>query len=207
MGITTLFWDLGGVVLTNGWGHSSRRVAADTFGLDAADFEERHHAVFPAWEAGESTLDLYLERTVFYRARSFSKSEFADFMYQQSQPLPGGLELLSSLSSTYRCVMLNNEPREINQYRLDRFQLRPHFAVFCCSCFVRLRKPDPRIYALALNLVQRSPEECLFLDDRSVNLEGAAALGIQTLQAKDPAQLRRDLQTRGIQSADVPLAV
>jgi len=206
MPITTLFWDLGGVVLTNGWGHDSRRRAVEKFGLDAADFEERHHAVFPAWEAGEGTIDRYLERTVFYQPRSFSRADFMAFMYEQSQALTGGLELLRALSTAYRCVMLSNDPREITEYRIQRFNLAPLFSVFCSSSFVGLRKPDPRIYSLALDLAQRAPEECLFLDDRCVNLEGAAALGIQTLQVRDPEQLPRELAARGIRGA-MPVTV
>ena len=66
--ITTLFWDIGGVILTNGWDHNSRMEAAQTFGLDWEEFRERHDLSFPAFDAGQITLNQYLDRTLFYRA-------------------------------------------------------------------------------------------------------------------------------------------
>ena len=74
--ITTLFWDVGGVLLTNGWDRAARRRAAEQFHLDWEEFEDRHDLVVTDFEKGRLTLDEYLQRTVFYRSRSFSQDDF-----------------------------------------------------------------------------------------------------------------------------------
>src|SRR5690348_18119581 len=111
--ITTLFWDNGGVILTNGWDRESRQKAVEKFHLDWADFEDRHELMLNAFEEGKATLDEYLRRTIFYRERPFSIDEFKQFMFDQSQPMPESLEFLGKLARTRRYAMasLNNESR------------------------------------------------------------------------------------------------
>src|SRR5271170_6826605 len=159
--VRMLFWDNGGVILTNGWDRGSRRKAVEQFHLDAEDFEDRHELMLNAFETGEATLNEYLERTVFYRPRSFTIEQFKTFMFSQSQPLPESLDFLKLLARTRtrRCNMaaLNNESREINEYRIAQFQLRDYFESFFSSCYLGVRKPDAEIYRLALEITQCKP--------------------------------------------------
>jgi putative hydrolase of the HAD superfamily len=187
--------DIGGVLLTNGWDHDARAEAAETFRLDAGDFEARHGRVFAAFETGRMSLDDYLGATVFHRERSFTPRQFSDFMYAQSEALPGALEVLRSVAATgrYRMATLNNEPLELNLYRIERFRLREVFTAFFSSCFVGARKPDERIYRAALRVLQLEPEECLFIDDRPANLEPAGRLGMAVLECRATEQLARDV--------------
>ena len=83
--ITTLFIDIGGVLLTNGWGHESRHLAAEIFHIDRPEMETRHAITFGTYEIGKITLDEYLDRTVFYKERAFSNNEFREFMFAQSK--------------------------------------------------------------------------------------------------------------------------
>jgi putative hydrolase of the HAD superfamily len=170
---SVLLFDLGGVLLSNGWGRISRKAAAERFDLDWEGFEDRHEMVVDRFETGKLSLDEYLTRTVFYRERSFTTDEFIRFMKDQSQRHPDSLELVSSLSATGRYLLaaLNNESRELNEHRIATFGLDEYFSVFLSFCYLGIRKPIEEIYRLTLDITQRHPEECLFIDDRAVNVE------------------------------------
>jgi putative hydrolase of the HAD superfamily len=155
--------------------------------------------VVAAFEEGKLSLDDYLGRTVFYQLRTFSREEFQRFMFSLSEPKAEALEFAASLSKKYLMGTINNESRELNAYRIQKLGLVGIFDLFVSSCFVGIRKPDPRIYKLALDLTQRPAEECCFIDDRPVNIEAAAKLGMQTVLVKDTQQLRQDLQKLGVE--------
>lgn len=197
--IRALFWDVGGVLLTNAWDHAERDLAISRFRLDKAEFETRHKELVPAFEAGQTSLEQYLQQTVFYQPRTFSPEEFKSFMFTLSKPKSDMLQLARKLSDKYLMATINNESRELNQYRIQTFGLREIFDLFVSSCFVGLRKPDERIYRLALELPQQVPGECCFMDDRAVNVETAAKVGMRAILLRDAAQLMRDLQEAGVE--------
>ncbi len=198
--VTTLFWDNGGVILTNGWDRGSRQKAVEKFKLDWADFEDRHELMLNAFECGQANLNEYLQRTVFYRDRPFTQEQFRQFMFEQSQALPESLEFLRWLakSKPHMHAALNNESLEINDYRIRTFQLRDCFRAFFSSCYLGVRKPEREIYGLALKITQRDPAECVLIDDRGLNLECAREMGMHTIQFRDVAQLRGELAKLGV---------
>jgi putative hydrolase of the HAD superfamily len=198
--VTALFWDIGGVILTNGWDRAGRQAAVKKFGLDWEEFEDRHDLANAAWEMGQITLDEYLTRTVFYRSPKFTREEFKAFIFEQSRALPESREILDGLTrgGRYLLAALNNEALEVNLYRIDRFDLRRNFSAFFSSCFVGMRKPDLGIYKLALEVTQRPAEQCIFIDDRALNLECAAKLGMRTIVFQNATQLRQDLERSGV---------
>jgi putative hydrolase of the HAD superfamily len=193
--ITTLFWDIGGVILTNGWDRGSRLEAATAFRLDLEEFQDRHDLSFPAFDSGLITLNEYLDRTLFYRNRSFTREEFTAFMFAQSKEYADTRAILDKLaaSSKYFIGAINNEPLELNQYRIEAFHLRRDFLVFFSSCYVRSRKPEETIFRVALEVTQRPPEQCLFIDDRPLNLEAPRRLGMNTIHHQNAEQLRSEL--------------
>ncbi|MFZ0961269.1 MAG: HAD family phosphatase [Terriglobia bacterium] len=199
--ISAVFCDVGGVLLTNGWDQLQRARLVEKFGLDSNDFEGRHHMLSAAFETGQLDLDQYLERTIFYRPRTFRQQEVRDFMYAQSEALPDSLALIGRLAQTRKVFMatLNNESRELNLHRIEKFGLRRYFSVFFSSCYLGVTKPHPQIYRLALDLSQRQPQECVFIDDRSLNLECARRLGLHTIQFVNAGQLESDLRTLEIE--------
>lgn len=199
--ITTLFWDIGGVLLTNGWDRVSRREAATVFHLDWDEFQDRHELSFPAFDSGHITLDEYLDRTLFYQPRSFSREEFTAFMFAQSKEFPESRAILekAARSQKYFIGAINNEPLELNQYRIEAFNLRRDFLVFFSSCYVRARKPEETIFRVALEVTQRPPEHCVFIDDRPLNLESPRRLGMNVIHYQNPQQLRTDLQKCGVE--------
>ncbi|HVO56580.1 MAG TPA: HAD-IA family hydrolase [Dongiaceae bacterium] len=195
-GITTLFWDIGGVVLTNGWDRNSRKAAAEAFQFDYEEFQDRHDLSFPAFDAGQLSLNDYLDRTLFYRPRKFTREEFTAFMFAQSKEFPESRAILDACvaSKRYFVGAINNEPLELNQYRIEAFHLRRSFQVFFSSCYVHSRKPEEGIFRVALAVTQRSPEECVFIDDRPLNLESPRKLGFSVIHFQNSEQLRSDLR-------------
>lgn len=198
--INAIFWDVGGVLLTNAWDHNQRRQAMEKFQLDETEFEDRHEMLVSSFERGKITLTDYLERTVFYRSRPFTVDEFRAFMFSLSQPYSEVLDLARSLSSSGRYLMgtINNESRDLNDFRIRQFKLRDIFDVFVSSCFVRLRKPEEAIYRVALEVTQMPAEQCCFIDDRALNLDSAKRLGMSTIRMESAQQLQGELNRLGV---------
>lgn len=201
--VTALFFDIGGVLLTNGWDRDSRMAAAKEFDLDWNDFEDRHELVLHAFETGKLGLEEYLDRVIFYCPRDFTREQFKAFIYSQAQAMPESLALMPRLvkAGRYLISALNNESRDLNEYRIDKFHLREYFDVFLSSCYLGVRKPDAAIYRLALSITQRRGEESVFVDDRALNLECARELGMRTIQFKNAAQLEAELKELGVEIA------
>jgi putative hydrolase of the HAD superfamily len=200
--ITTLFLDIGSVLLTNGWDTASRKLASKKFNIDYEDFAERHGYLSSLYEEGKMTLNDYLDKAIFYEERSFSKTDFKNFIFSQSEPIPKMIELFKNLKSKYRLkiVSLNNEGPELSRYRVETFKLNDLFDFFVTSCFVNMRKPDENIYKLAMNLAYSKCEESLFIDDRYFNVETAANLGINAFQHKDYKTTREELARYGLKA-------
>ncbi len=198
--VRAIFWDVGGVILSNAWDHTERAAAFQHFGIDEAEFQPRHEMVVSSFERGKISLDEYLDRTVFYNQRPFTREQFRDYMFSLSRPIPDVLAFARRLAAGRKYLMgtINNESRELNLYRIEKYGLRNIFALFISSCFVGLRKPESGIYQLALEITQIRPEESCFIDDRSLNLECAARLGMRTIQMKTLEQLRLDLERYGV---------
>jgi putative hydrolase of the HAD superfamily len=198
--IAALFWDIGGVLLTNAWDRMERAKAFEHFHLDPDEFHARHEMVVSSFERGKITLDEYLDRTVFHCARPFTRDAFRSFMFELSQPLADRLPFAQALANSGKYFMgtINNESRELNLYRIEKFGLPKIFRVFFSSCFVGLRKPERDIYRIALETTQSSADQCCFVDDRAINLEGAAQLGMHTILAQSLEQLKADLSNLGV---------
>lgn len=199
-GISTILWDVGGVLLTNAWDHQQRTAVLTRFGLDRADFERRHAEVDQAWERDEVSADEYLRHTVFFQPRPFSQAEFLDAMRAESAVLPdSALGIVRRLAaSEYVLATVNNESRAMNEYRLKNFGLSEYFSAFFTSCYLGVRKPDRRIYQIALDVLQRDPEAVAFVDDRPENVAAAVSLGIHGIRYEGSAQLSDELGRLGV---------
>lgn len=196
-----ILFDIGGVLLTNGWDHCERSVVLDRFHLDHAEFETRHAAANDAWERDLISAREYLDATVFYEPRDFTPEEFLEALFAQSELLPnGGLGITEEVAASSKCLLgcLNNEAREPNEYRFERFGLRKYFDLALSSCYVGLRKPQPAIYKRALDILGKPAERILFIDDRQENTAAAAAVGMKAIRFDGADKLRRDLETAGV---------
>jgi len=200
-GISTILWDVGGVLLTNSWDRQQRDAVVPRFGLDVADFEHRHAEVNDAWEKDEISVNEYLVHTVFSEPRNFTEADFLAAMRAESKILPdSALGILRGLAASdkYGLAMVNNESRAMNDYRLETFGLRELFSAFFTSAYVGLRKPDQRIYRMALDVLQCDPDETVFIDDRAENVAAAAAVGIRAVQYEGSAKLAAKLSELGV---------
>ena len=200
MRVTHLFFDIGGVLGTNGWDREQRAAAVRHFGLEVGELEDLHGETVGMLEQGRMPLDEYLRCTVFYRPRPFKLEEFKAHMLAQSAPYPESIDLARALARTgqYRLMTINNESAELNQYRLEQFGLRDIFLAFFSSCWVGVVKPARRIYEVALAMSQAEPDASVFIDDREQNLEPARSLGMQTIRFTDAPRLRQELAGLGV---------
>jgi putative hydrolase of the HAD superfamily len=201
--ISTVLFDVGGVLLTNGWDRTERAAVLEHFRLESVAFEQRHEIANDAWEKGLMTAEQYLLQTVFYEPRPFTPGAFLQAMRERSRLLPyGALRILQELAASeeVELAILNNEARELNDYRIERFEFGRYFDVFLSSCYLGLRKPDPKIFELALDVLQRDPEEVAFIDDRAGNCAAAEALGIHAIQYQDESQCAQALERLGLGS-------
>ena len=198
--ITTLFLDIGGVLLTNGWDRAARKEAAEKYGLDLADMNDRHHLTFDTYEVGKLTLDEYLDRLVFFEPRTFSRDEFKKFMYEKSTPYPEMLQLVRDLKEKYKLkvAVVNNEGRELNEYRIHKFGLGQFVDFFVSSAFAHFRKPDADIYKLALDIAQVPTDQILYLEDRQLFIQVAAGLNIKGILHRNYEDTRRQFAEYGL---------
>ena len=198
---TLVLFDIGGVLGSNGWDREQRAAAVARFGLDADDFQYRHEETVGAFESGEISLDEYLDVTVFCAPRSFTRAQFKELMFGLSEPWPESIALARALRARggTRVSTLNNESRELNEYRIRHFGLGGIFSAFFSSCWLGVRKPTHRIYERVLGMTQADPARTLFVDDREQNLAPARALGMRTLHFTGAAQLGADLRELGFE--------
>ena len=193
--IRAIFTDIGGVLLNNGWDRTKRALAVKTFGLDAEELNERHHLTFDTYESGKITLDEYLDRTIFYTPRDFTREEFKSFMFAQSEAIPEMIELISTLKKKHdlHIVVVSNEGRELNDHRIRHFGLNQFVDAFISSSFVHIRKPDEDIFKLALDIAQMHPQEVVYLDDRPMFVQVAGLLGIKGIIHTDHDSTKKQL--------------
>ena len=205
---TCLFIDIGGVLLTDGWGHASRQLAAARFGLDLPEMETRHKMTFDTYETGKLTLEEYLDRTVFYEKRTFNKQDFREFMFAQSKQLPHMIDFITALKNKYalKIAVVSNEGRELNTYRIKTFGLGAFVDFFISSCYVHLRKPDADIFKLALDIAHVQPEEVIYIEDRPMFVSVAASLGIEGIHHISYEDTRNKLEAFGFKELIMKMA-
>jgi len=198
--ISTIFTDIGGVLLTNGWDRGCRRRAISLFKLDPEETEERHHLTFDTYEVGKITLDEYLDRVVFYKKQPFTRNRFRQFMYDQSKPLADMIPLLRQLKKKYgmKIAVVSNEGRELAEYRIREFKLNDFVDFFIVSSFVHFRKPDADIFRVALDTAQVDPEQVVYIEDRAMFVQVAQQLNINGLQHIDYKSTCEKLKKFGI---------
>lgn len=198
--IRHVFFDIGGVLATNGWDREQRKVAVEKFDLDDAEFQLRHEEMVAPLEQGQITLDEYLDIAVFYQPRQFTRDEFRNFIIEQSEPFEETIEIARAIAEgcTYWVMTMNNECEDLNRHRIRAFGLDEFFDAFLSSCWIGLRKPARRFYDRALGISEARPQESVFIDDRMQNLEPAAHLGIHTIHYQSAPQLAEDLRNLGV---------
>jgi putative hydrolase of the HAD superfamily len=200
MPLTHVFFDIGGVLGTNGWDREQRARALQKFGVEDEDFEHRHQQVVSEFETGAISLEEYLDVTVFYTPRLFSREDFELYMLSLSEPNPYSIEVAKHLAATgrVRLMTMNNESAVLNVYRIDHFGLKDIFPTFLSSCWLGVRKPQRVFFERGLGIAQADPKSSLLIDDRDQNLAPAATLGMQTIRFTDAESLAEQLAGFGV---------
>jgi putative hydrolase of the HAD superfamily len=200
MPVTTLFLDIGGVMLSNGWGHESRKLAAEKFNLNLSELEDRHHLTFVTYEEGKLTLKEYLNRVVFYQKRKFTPDQFKEFMFNQSTPFTEMIEFIQKLKEQNRLkiAVVNNEARELNEHRIKKFKLNQFIDFYISSCFVHFRKPDADIFRIALDIAQVPAEQVVYIENTQMFVDVARDLGIRSIMHKDYFSTSAELSMMGL---------
>jgi putative hydrolase of the HAD superfamily len=204
--ITTLFLDVGGVLLTNGWDHHARRRVAKNFKLDWAEMEARHNLNFATFEEGKLTLEEYLGRVVFYQKRPFTRAQFRRLMFAQSKSYPAMIALFSQLKVEHglKIGVVSNESREVNEYRIRKFKLDRFVDSFVSSCFVHIRKPDADIFRLALDIAQAPARQVLYIENTPMFVQIAEGLGIRSILHTDYKSTCAKLASFGFENEGYP---
>ena len=199
-GIKFLFVDIGDVLLTDGWGHAFRKLADKKFSLNPEEMETRHSQVLDTYELGKLTIEEYFRRVVFYEERSFTPDQFREFMFAQSKPYPKMIELVRSLKAKYglKIVVVSNEARELNEYRIRTFKLDEFVDSFISSCFVHLRKPDADIFRLALDIAHAKARQVVYIENTPMFVQIAEGLGIRSILHTDYASTCTKLASFGL---------
>jgi putative hydrolase of the HAD superfamily len=202
--ITTLFLDIGGVLLTDGWSHDASKLAVKKFSLDFEELNKRHTEALDTYELGKLTLEEFLDWTVFYEKRSFTPNQFRKFMFAQSKPYPEMIDLVRRLKTRYglKIVVVSNEGRELNEYRIQKFKLNDFVDVFISSCFVRLRKPDADIFRVALDTARVPVNQVVYIENTPMFVQTAEGLGIRSILHMDYKSTCVKLASLGLEVAE-----
>lgn len=200
MPIRALFLDVGGVLLTDAWGHEARARAAEKFGLDPGELEDGHRLTFETFEMGRLTLKEYLDLVVFSRKRTFTREDFWTFMSAQSGSFPRMLEMIREVKRRYelKIAIVSNEARELNAHRIQEFGLGEFTDFFVSSCFVHIRKPDVDMFRMALDMAQIPANQTVYIDDRLMFVHVAESLGIHGVHHTDYESTRAKLAAFGL---------
>ena len=200
--VTTLFLDIGGVMLSNGWEHVSRRLAAEVFNLNLSELEDRHNLTFVTYEEGKLTLKEYLSMVVFYEKRKFTPDQFRQFMFDQSTPYTEMIEFIKKLKELnhLKIAVVNNEAREMNEHRINKFHLNDFVDFFISSCFVHFRKPDADIFRIALDISQVPAKNVVYIEDTQMFTDVARDLGIRSIQHKNILSTSTELSLMGLKT-------
>ena len=202
--VTTLFLDIGGVILTDGWNKESRKLAVKRFDLNPEEMENRHNQVFDTYELGKLNIEEYLDRVVFYEERPFTPAQFRKFMFAQSKPYPKMIELVRRLKTRYglKIIVVSNEARELNSHRIHKFNLDEFVDSFISSCFVHLRKPDADIFRLALDISQEPARQVIYIENTTMFVRIAEGLGIRGICHTDYKSTCAKLTSFGLEVAE-----
>ena len=200
LSLTHVFFDIGGVLGTNGWDREQRARALEQFGVEDEDFEHRHHQVVSEFETGAMSLEEYLDVTVFHTPRLFSREDFELYMLSLSEPNPYSIQVArhAAAAGRVRLMTMNNESAVLNVHRIEHFGLKAIFPTFLSSCWLGVRKPQRTFFERGLGIAQAEPRASLLVDDRDQNLAPAASLGMRTIRFTDPESLARQLAEHGV---------
>jgi putative hydrolase of the HAD superfamily len=191
--VQAIFFDLGMVLVSFDWDIAIPRFAAENGGDVERVRAFLAHPYHEAFERGDMSPQEFFERGCQLMGFRGTFDQFRRSWSEIFTEIESSVQLARQLGAAYPLYVLSNtNPWHVArvEQQFDWLQL---FRARYYSCDLGVRKPDPRIYRMALACAQVRPDHTLFIDDRLENLEGAAAVGMQTLHAPTPDVLRARL--------------
>jgi epoxide hydrolase-like predicted phosphatase len=192
--IRAIIWDMGGVLLRT-IDPAPRINLAAQMGLTLKEIED---IVFnDEWgrkaEAGEITAKERYQHLQTALSLTDNLEEFKNGFWGGDRLDTDLAGYISDLHKTYRTALLSNAWDDLRSIIYQRWNIADIFDEMIISAEVKLTKPDPRIYELALNRLGVIPEEAVFIDDFEKNIAGAQVAGLHAIHFKTPTQTKMDL--------------
>lgn len=197
--IKTVFVDIGGVLLSNSWDTKCVKDSVSFFGIEEEEVLFRHAEVASLYYCGKISLDEYIKYVIFFTERNFGCDEYKKFVFEQSQAFEEMIKYIKFLRGHFRLkiVTLNNEGRELNEFRIKKFKLHEFVDTFISSSYLKLCKPDPEFYKVALDISGSDPSEVLYIEERELMTAVAGKLGIKSILHSSYKGTRKEVEKLG----------
>jgi 2-haloacid dehalogenase len=199
--VHNIVFDLGGVLIDWNPRHLYRKLFdGDTGAMEdflatvcTQEWNEQQDAGRTAAEAQAELIERFPEHEARIRAY------YDRFDEMMAGPIPGTLDILEALHERQvPLYALTNWSAETFPHALRRFAFFERFRGIVVSGRIKLKKPDPRIFAHLIAAHRLVARETLFIDDVLKNVEGARAAGLQALHFQAPERLAADLRGLGL---------
>lgn len=114
------------------------------------------------------------------------------------KPFAEVIDVIRSLKQNYKLVLLSNFTKEWAEYLVDEYRFHEIFDYMFWSFQNGIKKPSSEAYLQVAEKFKVHPEECLLIDDKDRNVEGARAVGMKTILYTHPQNLREELSKFGV---------
>jgi putative hydrolase of the HAD superfamily len=193
-----VLWDFGGVILTSPFEAFNRYEAESGLPKDFIRSLNARNGDANAWakmERSEVSLAGFVE---LFEAEAGQQGHKVDG-WRVLQSISGDIrpqmvEALRRCKAAFRVACITNNMKSGEGPGMARSPEKAKAVAEVMSLFehvvesskVGVRKPDPRIYQHACELLGVKPQDCIYLDDLGINLKPARALGMRTIKVGDP---------------------
>jgi len=194
--IKSIIWDFAGVLLhtVNGKSFNARLAERLEVPLDVLQpvIESKVNDLWDMNEIGDDEFYTYLLDAL--QLPKEKESVIRHFVLKDFYVDQTLLAYIKDLKRSFTNVLLTNFPAHIHDFMQTDWIVNGAFDHMIASCDVKLIKPNPAIYELALERIGNDAGECVFIDDREVNVNAAEALGMHSIVYKTREQTIKDLE-------------
>ena len=194
--VRAVIWDFEGVLLQSDGGFKQMLVSRLGVPPEAAD-RVLHSPMTDSWDLGEISDDefyLHILKELNLPAEMkavLERGVVEDFFIDRAL-----LAYIRGVHAAFATALLTNFPARIHELISTTWRMDGAFDHIVASCDVRLLKPDPRIFRLALERLEVTAGEAIMVDDQLPNVAAARELGMAAVHFRSRAQAIADMETR-----------